>query len=80
MLSTRIFGLACTVAVFVCGSAGVCASRSHAASAHGESASARRDGRHSHALECDLASVLADTTTLNASTRAMCYVEGLDLP
>ena len=55
-----------------------CASRSHAASAHGESASARRDGRHGHALECDLASVLAYTTTLNASTRAMCYVEGLD--
>jgi hypothetical protein len=50
MLSTRVFGLACTVAVFVCVSAGVC----------GESASARRDGRHGHARECDLASVLGD--------------------
>jgi hypothetical protein len=44
MLSTRVFGLACTVAVFICGSADVCASRSHAASAHGESACAHRDG------------------------------------
>ena len=63
--------------------------------ANGKSASARRDCRHGHSLECGVAAVPADTTTLNTSTRvsigpgtrpvpmlalAVCYVEGMDFP